>query len=206
MKMENSEKSKLFDEKILSIARDYKSGKSVNELVESYSVTHKFVRDIIHCRTHKKLLFDNGITPVESRKLGHLDENKVIDICESLMNKETEESLANKYNVSLGAIDAIRRHISWKHITDKYDFDSVELKSAPRIDQIAAERMVKMLDNGMTQRYVAEKFGVTLGTVMKIKKKFENNEKINESRIKNPTRIYNATSNTKPIYQFNEIQ
>lgn len=182
---ENSNTScNLSNENAVKLINRFNNGENIKELAEDYKVSTTVVKDLIHGKVRKKLFEENDIKPVSTKKQGSLNEQQVIEICEALMRAETEASLAKKYNVSIGPIDAIRRHLSWKHITEKYDFKSVKLKHSPKVTPDLARTVIDMLNEGKSHRYIAKILDISHGTVMQIKNKymFSNPEKADEMR------------------------
>ena len=116
----------------------------------------------------------------ENNKSSKLSESQVKEICEKLQEGSTSRyKLANIYDVDYSTIDSIFKGKTWKDITSCYDFSNYnvpksgvtlgEKNNLSKITEYDARKICELfVENKLSQKQIAEKMNVSIGTVARI--------------------------------------
>lgn len=122
-------------------------------------------------------------------KTAKLSESDVLNIINLLNSGESAKEISKKYNVVARSITDIKYGTSYKHLTHLVDRNSVGSSYSKLLDEHIIE-MVQLINNGLSNQQLADKFNVSWKCIEYIRKKrrwFKYSQFVNDKYLKDPT-------------------
>lgn len=110
------------------------SGGEGGNTIAGYSEEQLSAYKIRKSELHKKTALKGDEAPMSK-----LTRKDVIEIIDKLLNNAFNSDLAKEYNVSSGAIDDIRNHLTWCELTKNIEFPSITGRKRPNNTKLVCQ-------------------------------------------------------------------
>lgn len=145
-------------------------------IAEKFNVKPNTISDIRRNKSwkHIKPNSDINVPPVPKEMLkGRLRREQVAVIKAMINAGYPNKHIAKKFNVSPGTISNIKQNKSWTHVEPNSDIDippAPEEMLQSKLDQEQVGVIKAMMAAGYPNKYIAEKFNVSPGTISDIRR------------------------------------
>jgi len=147
---ERSSSTDKTNEEIHEICKDIQDGMKNSEICEKYDVPKQFVSKIKNRLTWKEVSKNYKWKKEAPNVL--LTEEIVHEICKMLEEKVTEKVISNRFNISRGAVNGIKRGENWEEISKQYTF----IKTEPKVTETQVHEICQMILEHIQLKEISE--------------------------------------------------
>lgn len=161
--------AKLTEGEVIEITKRIDNGELAFDLSREYEIDIGTIYKIANNEVWKSVKRKTAKKHHHDKKLTEKD---VVDIKLAMQNNTSTRELANKYNVHLDTIYAIKQGINWSHVLPDINLSESNTRLAPKRKKLHRNQVVQIkisLEQGKPIKEIANEFNVSTNAIYDIK-------------------------------------